>query len=221
MDREWTKTRSIEYRVPRCPECRESHIFTLEIHYATKVALFGGEPPSSWDVILTCPIKKTTYTRHVSIKPNVDETISEVAVASETPDPQAAVRASPDLMEVELQEWVKASAPTAHDFSKTMITTATGAIPLFFAVLKYLGAEKAVTPLSAWLGVVPPALFIASAVAFVIALRPQYELVDAATFERFRTSRLKLMNKLILLGTGAFLLGVLLAIVVFLITLYS
>lgn len=106
-----------------------------------------------------------------------------IAASATTDIATAAVTAAPptpgDWMDEELKEWRKATVPTLRSFATTMLTTSTGGVAVYFAVLKYLGWEKAQfsTALVA-LTIAPPVLLFAAAVAFALALHPSLEIVE-------------------------------------------
>jgi len=93
-----------------------------------------------------------------------------------------------------------------------MLTAATGAIPVYFAVLKYLGSEAAYTSWFARIAALPPILFLVAAVMFALALRPRFALVPLAAFAEFRATRLRQLNALMLTGLALFATAILLAI---------
>jgi len=93
-----------------------------------------------------------------------------------------------------------------------MLTTATGAVPVYFAVLKYLGADAVGGSWFSRIGALPPLLFLAAAIVFALALRPRFASVKQADFADFRTARLRQLNRDILAGLALFATGVLLAI---------
>jgi hypothetical protein len=97
-----------------------------------------------------------------------------------------------------------------------MVTVSTGAIPIYFAVLKYLGLE---TVRDGWwvLSVAPPVLLLAAGIAFVLALRPILSRVrNRDEFVAFRARRLKTTNAGIIAGMALFIMAMMVAIVIFL-----
>lgn len=85
-----------------------------------------------------------------------------------------------------------------------MLTLSTGAIPVYFTMLKYMGFEKISNVTFAKIGILPPLMFLIGAVFFVLALRPRFETISQDNFVTFRSSRLKQMNKLINAGALTF-----------------
>ena len=89
-----------------------------------------------------------------------------------------------------------------------MLTTATAAVPVYFAVLKYLGAEAVGGTTFSRVGVLPPLLFLAAAIIFALALRPRFAWIKHADFADFRMTRLKQLNRAMLVGLAVFAVGI-------------
>jgi hypothetical protein len=106
-----------------------------------------------------------------------------------------------DWIEEELKEWRKATVPTLRSFATTMLTTSSGGVAVYFAVLKYLGWEKAQfgTALVA-LTLAPPVLLFAAAVTFALVLRPSLSMVEKADYAEFRARRVAQMHRRATLG---------------------
>ena len=113
------------------------------------------------------------------------------------------------------QVWVKNSRKVAFDFCKTMLSTSTGAIPIYFAVLKYIGFEKIGQTALGKFTVLPPVLFLLAAILYVLALRPRYDAVAPDEFNTFRARRLEQLNQYITWGSATFVGATGLAIAVF------
>ena len=230
-------TRLENYGIDRCPLCGESHSFTIEVSYISKDKLiyFGGHTspdenktagssrsvgPVRRELTFTCPNTHKPFIYLVEITPGHDEEIVEVRNVATSmppsgagPQPPVSLSFAESIVNMELQEWVKASPAIARDFCKQMLSTTTAAIPVFFAVLKYLGVDKATVQFPAWIGILPPSLFLLSAILFILTLRPQYfEAIGVEAFTRIRTRRIQTMNWLILIGTALFIIGAGLAI---------
>jgi hypothetical protein len=94
-----------------------------------------------------------------------------------------------------------------------MLSTSTGAIPVYFALMKYVGFERISGSLLARTGILPPFLFLLAGILFVLALRPRFAAVTEAEFAEFRAKRLSQLNTYILAGTILFASGICLAIV--------
>lgn len=206
--------RYVNHDIEHCPRCGESHHFWLEVRSAAPdtraVPIFGG--PGSYEIAFTCPKTRELFTQELLNPPDgeiVGSTDSiSVPAASSSSEP-------PPAIESEFSEWVKNSRTTATEFCKTMLTTSTGAIPVYFAVLKYLGIEQIDGSFLASAGILPPLLFLAAIILFVLALRPRFETLTEAEFDTFRTERFLWLNRYITVGTVLFATGVCLSIVLF------
>lgn len=221
--------------IQTCPKCGKSHDYTLQIHFRIKVLFFGGrsksskplgtsqakQAPNQWEVTLICPQTNEQFAYQVEVTPQRAEEIIEVipmlnqdlpASPAEPPVQWLGV----DMAQIEAQEWMKSSATNARDFCKTMLTTTTAAIPLFFAVVKYLGSDQLPTSVPKWVSAAPPVLFLLSAAIFVLALHPQAGMAATVQeFLRFRNERIHWMNKFIWVGTGLFGLGIVVSLFIF------
>ena len=246
------ESRLIEYNIPKCKQCGNSHKYQLEIRYkaanneTSEVVVFGGKggpsrrtitnavsstnSPVSWDVVFLCPEMNQSFVMPITIEVSQDKE-EIVGIVAMNPSTQSVSSAddvlqmntstekaglSNDVMNKEFEEWVSSSAASAREFCKTMLTISTGAVPIFFTVLKYIGVEQASTPRLAWFGICPPSLFLISSILFIFALRPQYSTIASLlAFEKFRKERLQKMNRYIRIGVGVFILAVFLAILIF------
>ena len=232
------RTRQLKHNISRCQHCGLSHDYQLEIRYrlksdqANEIPIFGGKGATpieshadteqhlskipNWDVMFICPIAQKPFVKSVSIEAYQDEEIIGVFCEASPPVIQTDTPVNNLLTQLQdsaLEEWVKSSGGNARDFCKTMLTTSTGAIPIFFAVLKYLGVETASNTFLSWMGIIPSSLFLASAVLFILAIQPQYFIVrQQHEFINFRNRRFKQLNRLIQMGTIFFILGVCFAI---------
>jgi hypothetical protein len=127
----------------------------------------------------------------------------------------------PDWRSSELAEWIKGSIVSERDFCKTMLSIASGAIPVYFAVLKYLGVEHAP---GGWqvLSVVPLFILFAAIVAFSAPLRPVGRTIrNIEDFTGFRQRRLEQIDFGITIGMVLFASALLWAVVVWLVLLFS
>jgi hypothetical protein len=206
--------RRIWHEVVACPQCKQPHVFPVLVRVraapVAEVPLFGGAPAAR-TIAFTCP-----NTREIISVPVPDPPDSEI-IGPDDPNRPApefvpAGATAPGPEEQEYTDWIKASRATAVDFCKTMLTAATGAIPVYFAVLKYLGAEAANASWFSRIGALPPVLFLVAAVVFALALRPRFALVAQATFAEFRASRLRQLNTFLFAGLAVFAAAILLAI---------
>ncbi len=213
---------TLDYTVKQCPECGESHVFTLAVKNdsAPAVPIFGGT--GGREIAFTCPKTHKLFTQVVANPPGREilgladpATLAAAAQAQPSaPIPAGPAASAPPIGGAsDLADWVKSSRATALDYSKLMLSTSTGAIPLYFVVMKFIGIEKISASIFSRAGIFPPLLFLLAGVFFVLALRPQYAMVAEADFAAFRKSRLEQLNRYITLGTALFILGMLLAVV--------
>jgi hypothetical protein len=183
------------------------------------VLVFGGRETGttamqSWDVRLVCPATGRSYAETVQIP--IAEGEGAVSVTQEVQDSQG-----PDWRAAEFAEWIKGSITSERDFCKTMLSTASGAIPVYFAVLKYLGVERVSAGWKA-LSVAPPVLLFAAMLAFSIPLRPSGQLIeDVADFASFRDRRLKRLAAGIQFGMLFFAIALLWSVAIWLAMLFS
>jgi hypothetical protein len=221
-----------------CPHCGERHRFGVLVRDKPEsqaaVPLFGGggaptatTPPATPTIAFTCPVTRKIMNEKVPAPPGVevigpadsgpaDSGPADSGPADSAPvdDEPAAAAAKPPATstDAEYAEWIKSSRTTALDFCKTMLTASTGAIPVYFAVLKYLGTESAS---GSWFGrvaAIPPLLFLSAAIVAALALRPRFALVAPGDFGEFRAGRLRQLNRDLLIALTLFSGGVLIAI---------
>lgn len=198
----------LDYELDSCPKCGKTHHYKLKVLVKPgaqeKVPLFGGPGGNSAqsDLLFSCPETNRKFTHPVAnpAEGELAGLASEADVAQAAAKLQAAPPGNP-----EFTEWVTKSRERALDFCKTMLSTSTGAIPLYFAVLKYMGMEKVAGTALTQLAILPPVLYLVAAVLYVLALRPRYELVSQGEFHAFRQKRLEQLNRFILWGTALFL----------------
>jgi hypothetical protein len=198
--------RSLTHEVLKCPRCGRPHAFLLSVRSKpVKVPLFGGTG-STPGIAFTCPDTQEIFVEVVPDPPD-----GEIIGLSDGTQPTAAsaVASAPDA---DFAEWTKTSRSVAIDFCKTMITAASASIPLYFAVLKYVGVEAMTGSWFARLGLLPPALFLASTVVFAVGLRPRLAWIDERDFAAFRARRLVGLDRLIVAGLTLFALGAVVAI---------
>jgi hypothetical protein len=192
----------------------------------------GSSPPrgaarQTWDVVLRCPRVAQDFTWSVGIAPGPGERIAglleqrddrsgvgtdrgegtDTWAGGDSPN-RAAAEADP-VLDREYDQWVAGSAGTAREYSRTMLTTALSAIPVFYAVLQYVGFGRVTRGPIRLIGLLPPVLFLLSAALFVAALRPRVSLVSRVDFAAWRANRFTEMNRWIRWGTAVFAAGVL------------
>lgn len=209
--------RLIDFEVPRCPRCESTHRYKLKVlspdeqRGELKVLLFGGAG-SKTEVLFTCLEKNTSFSYHVPTP--ADSEVTGVATDAEVEQfLKEPVIKSP--LGNEFSDWIKNSRAVAVDYCKSMVTTSSAAIPIYFSILKFLGydGDNEVTATRAL--VLPPILFFIAAIIFVVALRPSMKAVNESDFSTFRSSALLRLNRMMIAGTVYFLVAVGFSIVIF------
>jgi hypothetical protein len=105
------------------------------------------------------------------------------------------------------------SIDTIRDFAKTMITLVSGLFAVYFALLKFLGAEDVTNPnVQGILGIVyvPPILFVLSIIAFVFGVLPLFRklsLNDPSSIRSVRRNLIAVKYVAISGGVILFVLG--------------
>lgn len=210
-------TKILDYTVSSCPKCGRKHDYKLKAlvnaESAERVVLFGGAAGS--EVFFTCSDTNQKFTQLVP-NPSGGEitglaTEEDIAHATSV----ASAQPKPSPFEGDFAEWIKNSRNTAIDFCKTMLSSSTGAIPVYFVVLKYIGFDKITNTPFARAGILPPIMFLVAAVLFILALRPRFENIAQKDFATFRARRLTQINRFIIMGTLTFGGAIALAIVLF------
>lgn len=106
---------------------------------------------------------------------------------------------------------LKSSVSTARDFCKFMITVSTGAIPVYLGLLEFVLPENVVLPTGKLvLSVIPPFLFLASTVLFIMGYFPQVEYFSLDIIEETKTAyenTIMRRKKFINSGISVFLIG--------------
>ena len=207
----------LAYDVAECPHCGLNHDFRVLVRRrppdAPAAVLFGGSATSGQQIAFTCP--QTGKIISASVPDPADGEVvgpddGSLAIDAQVPSGNPP-RASTDADYI---EWIKHSRAIALDFCKVMLTASTSAVPVYFAVLKYLGFEKSSGSAAAQLVIMPPFLFLGAVVLFAIAMRPNFARVEAEGFEAYRAARLRRLNRFMLGGLATFVTGVLCAIAV-------
>jgi len=201
------------HEVTTCPHCGEHHRFSVLVRVRAAsdaaIPLFGGGPPPP-TLAFTCPVTHKIINEPVPNPPD-GEVIGPDDSNSATAEP-AGTDAATSGADVEYADWVKTSRATAVEFGKTMLTAATGAVPVYFAILKYLGTESVKGSWFSGVAALPPLLFLSAAIVFALALRPRLALLRSSDFAAFRSTRLHQLNRDLLIGLSLFSTGVLIAI---------
>ena len=204
----------VDHNIEHCPRCGKSHHFKLAVRtllqHASAVPIFGG--PGSHEIVLTCPTTGELFTHEVTDPPGGGIMGPADSIDISVDSLSGAPSYNPER---EFLEWIKNSRATATEFCKTMLTISTGAIPVYFAVLKYIGIEQIGGSFLAQGRILPPVLFLTATILFVLAIRPRFATLTEAEFAKFRAKRLGQLNLYITAGTVLFATGVSIAIVLF------
>ncbi|MFI6371103.1 hypothetical protein [Streptomyces sp. NPDC050546] len=195
-----------QYTVERCPHCAERHRFALGFGRRA-VLTFGGAAAGAG---LTCPTTGGPIVVELELRENetylgpVDPSAGATVTVA-LPEPAAAGEAVAPDGGGERAEWQKASRTTALDFCRTMLATSSGAIPVYTAVLNYVGIKGISGSFAGRLSVLPMILFLLAGVAFILALVPTLATVsDERGFREFRDRRLRLLDRYIWTGVTLF-----------------
>jgi hypothetical protein len=217
----------------QCTVCGGQHVLHGIAELVRQRIAFGGggdqpdDAPTGapWRVTITCPRQERSFESTVLVPANYDESVSRVEVEAVTealvdapPPPRAAaVAPAADWVDEELREWRKNTVATQRAFATTMLTTSSGGVAIYLALLKYLGWEQAnfSAPLVV-LTVLPPALFLLAAMAFALALRPSLSYIDRDEYAEFRAHRIGEIHGRVTAGIVLYVVALLLAIGVFL-----
>lgn len=207
--------RRMLHEVMMCPHCGERHRFSVIVQMRaageTAMPLFGGGPGPA-KVAFTCPVTHKIINETVPDPPD-GHVIGPDDSAPPNPESVATtVAPSASLGDLEYADWIKASRTTAVEFCKTMLATATGAVPVYFAVLKYLGSESSNGSWFSRIAALPPLLFLSAAIICALALRPRLAVLTPSDFATFRGARLRQLNRDLVTGLSLFATGVLIAI---------
>ncbi|MGB8346138.1 MAG: hypothetical protein WCD86_14735, partial [Ktedonobacteraceae bacterium] len=158
-----TDSYEINYPITDCPIDHQLHEYTLKITYRTGIVIQGIVEANPQRLIeFTCPNTQKTFAESVIILLPKDAHLVEVSVIPEivsslTPTSTSTVKPAPDrandkssdsVIVDEFKAWTSGSPQVARDYAKTMISTATGAVAVFYAVLTFLGIGGGKTSLS-------------------------------------------------------------------------
>jgi hypothetical protein len=228
LTRPMPRKRSVSVDLPvQCTVCGGQHTLHGVAELVRQRIAFGGggddaehaPTGSPWRVTLTCPHEDRAFETSVLVPAHYDESVAGVTVESLTdaPGPRAVPAVAADWVDEELAEWRRNTVATQRTFATTMLTTSSGGVAIYFAVLKYLGWERAdfAAPLVV-LTVLPPVLFLLAAIAFALALRPSLTYIDRDAYAAFRDRRTGEIHGRITAGTVLYVAALLIAIAVFL-----
>jgi len=109
------------------------------------------------------------------------------------------------------KEMLKSSMTTGRDFCQFMITVSTGAIPTYLALLKFVLPEKVVLPVVGLiLSVIPPFVFLVSAMIFVFGYLPTTSRFSLDIIEEIKgvyEETIMRRKRIINIGLSVFLVG--------------
>lgn len=229
-----TRKRTVPMESPvQCTVCGGQHVVHGVAELVRQRIAFGGggdqpdDAPTGapWRLTLACPLEQKSFEGSVLVPANYDETVShvEVEAVSDAPaygprPPTTGAVATPatDWVDEELKEWRKNSVATQRVFATTMLTTSSGGVAVYFAVLKYLGWEQAnFSATLVTLTVFPSALFLIAAMSFALALRPSLSYIDRDKYAEFRAHRIGKIHGWVTAGIALYVAALLLAILVF------
>jgi hypothetical protein len=195
------------HEVAECPRCGERHRYALQIGTGTGTLIFAGTKEVTVELI--CPRTGQRFPAEIIIGTNEEFVRIADPFAAKAPPAQ-----DPPAEDPEYAEWTRASRQTAVDYARGMLTAASAAIPVYFAVVQYLGVDHASRVLVR-LAVLPAAAFLVSATVYAVAHRPRLVRVPPDGFAEIRTRTLRRIDRLITLGTALFLLATAGALAVF------
>ncbi len=204
----------IDHLVQPCPRCGGAHTYRLkglvEKEDAKSMVLFGG-PGDYAEWMLTCTVSNQVFAAQIPVPANTeitglvtDEEMAQISPTEAVKDPDMA----------EMSEWVKNSRAIAVDFCKMMVTAALGAIPVYFAILKYLGLDT-FKKTGQQFYIIPPVLFLISMLLYMLGLKPKFDSISPGEFTAFRQKRLRLLNQCLITGTIVFSIAVISGILIF------
>jgi hypothetical protein len=201
-----------DYKVDSCPKCAEAHTYKLKV-IQNEILIFGGSKDCAL-ITFVCPKTDQSFKMEIPNPPH-GEIIGLASTSEIDYGLHASKIAESYLMNAEFFEWIRNSRALALDFCKTMIGISVGAIPVYFAVLKFLGLETINQRQLDALIILPPLLYLVGLMAYVLALRPAFRSVSIDTFSEFRKTRLINLNRRATVGTIFFVGATFFAFIVF------
>lgn len=238
-----SRTRTSAFDAPvRCRICGGEHVVHGIAELLRQPIAFGGAPrptgsaTAGWAGPVTCPRESRSFEGELFIPAEFNESVRRVQIESVTDAhvdgrpggeaaqamhgvPRAVAQATgtgPDWIDDELSDWRKNTVATQRSYATTMLTTSSGAVAVYFAVLKYLGWEQA--HLGAGLvalTIAAPVLLFAAAASFALALRPSLTFVERSEYAEFRERRVNQMHRLATAATVLYVTALVLAVVTF------
>src|SRR5579872_6582531 len=149
----------LDLRLPvDCPRCHGKHIASVAALVVPQPLFFGGpaDAPSRWTLGLSCPIVGRAFDADIALPVDEGVQVRRVDVISVDPVPDPALPvgdgnqppttatdpSAAAWLTAEFDEWRKSSGLTLRGFAASMLSTSTGAVAVYFAILKYAGLER-------------------------------------------------------------------------------
>lgn len=213
------------YSVDACPQCGGQHRYVIEVLEPQEaVLLFAGpgdehkDPDNDRDdqgelitVGLICPVTQALYTQDLRFRAG-ERFVRVVDPSVLKAQAQANVMAEDNE---EFVAWKNMSRDVAYRYCSTMQATSSAAIPVYFAVLAYVGHSKVSQTLFGVLSLLPPALLLGSLIVFSLAQRPTLVGATQSSFAKMRAERLKWLNRSMTIGNILFVMAAAIASVLF------
>lgn len=219
----------------RCSACGREHVVIGIAELLRQAISFGGPEvqasTAAWAGPATCPREERPFECELLIPANYNESVRKVHITSvaditsdsgNIPAEPAEDHAARDWIDDELMDWRKNTIATQRSYATIMLTTSSGAVGVYFAIVKYLGWEK-VDPSAAFvvLTLAPAVLLLLAAATFALALRPSLTFVERSEYAVFRARRVEQMHRRASIGTTLYASALLLAVLTFGIVLES
>lgn len=109
------------------------------------------------------------------------------------------------------------SINVGREFAKFMITTSFSALPLYFALLKFLSENEKSQKIGV-LDIAPPILFILSSVTYIICFFPKHGEISVDDLQEVEHTRIQIVKRrklLLLIATTIFVSALLLSSFIF------
>jgi hypothetical protein len=212
-----------------CDQCGRQHGAAGDAEVIPQPMIFGGATGRAsrlnvWLVRVRCPTAGEEAEQALTIPIDPGSRLVSFQVANITPDPPVpSATTAPDTAAGPGGNWladdlrsVQMSSPlTLRTFATTMLTTSTGAVAVYFAVINYLDGRHGGSRVPAWLGVSPAVLLLAASAAFAWALRPALGYVTADDYAEFRRVALVRTQRRCSAGLTLLLAAVVIAVAAF------
>ena len=211
-----------------CPACGQEHQVAGNATIRPVSVFIGGgaggglPEGAAWTEPIVCPSTGIDTEVSLSIPRTAGERIGSVSIVAirELKDAIDATAATPrslgdgDWIDRELEALRTSSIDTGRSYATTLLGANSGAIPIYFSVLKFLGVG---VPGAGWLVflLVPPVLFLIAIVTQVQALRPALRQLSRDNFIQAREERLARSRRWLDAGIALFCVGTGLAIIAF------